>query len=392
MTATLEAPAVTTVTVALLDLDRAAKLLRVTLPSRPVSRELAAIRVSGRDGVVTFETFDFETGARVMAPMLGDDFGPVLVEGRALLDALKGAGLGVRAVARRTADVTLTVPTDGPVLLTGPTGARLTVPPMSGAHTALPALPVVDGPSVLVAADRFASAVASVAPGASRDDTLPLLTGIRFTFEDAAVRLLTTDRYRLHEATVVALGGTSTRPDPVLLRGSMLAKLVKLAPPLEEVQLAVGEDDGGRHVRARLSWPGVEVTVMAIEGDYPAVDRLWPSSADQTVVVDRMALLGAVKTVLPFVVRNIPVQLDFGPDNVTVHNRNVEAPMSAAPVQAAVACETDGVAFNPSFLVDTLEALDGPIVTLHVTHPNKPVEFTDGGPARVLLVPCRFGA
>ena len=392
MTATLEAPAVTTVTVALLDLDRAAKLLRVTLPPRSAPPETAGIRVAGRDGVVTFDTSDYETAARVMAPMLGDDFGPVVLEGRALLDAFKGAGLGVRTVARRTADVALTVPADGPVQLTGPTGAHLTVP-LAWQGDNLPALPTVTGPSVLVPADRFARAVASVASGASRDDTLPLLTGIRFTFEDAAVQLLTTDRFRLHEATVGTLSPTSTTPDPVLLRASMLAKLVKLAPPLEEVKVTVGDDNGGRNVRARLSWPGVEVTLLGMEGEYPAVQRLWPDNADQTVVVDRVALLTAVKTVLPFCVRNIPVQLDLGIDCVTVHNRNVEAPMSAAPVPAGVNVDgVDGVAFNPSFLVDTLEALDGGTVTLHITHPNKPVEFTDGGPARVLLVPCRFAA
>ncbi|PVU81324.1 hypothetical protein DDP54_15600 (plasmid) [Cellulomonas sp. WB94] len=401
MTATLEAPAVTTTArVSLLDLDRAAKLLRVTLPSRPIARETGGIRVTGRAGVVSLESFDYATGGRVLSRMDGDDFGPVVLEGRALLDAFKAAGLGVRAVARVTADVTLTVPADGPVQVHGPNGAQPTVARMHIDPDNLPDLPAVVGPSVTVDGDKLTRAAGAVAAGASRDVTLPLLSGARVTFTADTVQMVTTDRYRLHEATVPASPmSTADLPADVLLPAVLLHKLVKLVPAGEDVTVVVSVRDT-RDVWARLSWPGADVLLLSIDGDYPAVDRLWPDNPPHTAVVDRAALLAAVKTVQPFCERNMPVRLDFGIDCLTVHNGDTEAPMSAAPVQAGVQVDgMDGVAFNPSFLVDALEALDGPTVTLHMSDQVrqgaafvlKPVEFTDGGPARVLLVPIRFG-
>jgi DNA polymerase-3 subunit beta len=58
----------------------------------------------------------------------------------------------------------------------------------------LPALPTISG---TVAGDAFAQAVSQVIIAASKDDTLPILTGVRMEIEDDLITLLATDRYRL---------------------------------------------------------------------------------------------------------------------------------------------------------------------------------------------------
>ena len=49
----------------------------------------------------------------------------------------------------------------------------------------------------LVDSDVFAEAVSQVAVAAGRDDTLPMLTGVRLEIEDDLITLAATDRYRL---------------------------------------------------------------------------------------------------------------------------------------------------------------------------------------------------
>src|SRR3712207_9055489 len=61
-------------------------------------------------------------------------------------------------------------------------------------YPALPALPDETG---VIGADLFAEAVGQVAVAAGRDDTLPMLTGVRLEIEDDLVTLAATDRYRL---------------------------------------------------------------------------------------------------------------------------------------------------------------------------------------------------
>ena len=83
-------------------------------------------------------------------------------------------------------------------------GAAVTLT-CGNARFTLPTLPVEDYPSLpsmppsagTVDSDVFAEAVAQVAVAAGRDDTLPMLTGVRLEIEDETVTLAATDRYRL---------------------------------------------------------------------------------------------------------------------------------------------------------------------------------------------------
>src|SRR6185437_3692 len=61
-------------------------------------------------------------------------------------------------------------------------------------YPALPEMPAVAG---TIGADVFAAAVSQVAVAAGRDDTLPVLTGVRIEIEGDRVTLAATDRYRL---------------------------------------------------------------------------------------------------------------------------------------------------------------------------------------------------
>ena len=58
----------------------------------------------------------------------------------------------------------------------------------------LPAMPQLAG---TVAAEELAAAVAQVAVAAGRDDTLPMLTGIRMEIDGPRLTLAATDRFRL---------------------------------------------------------------------------------------------------------------------------------------------------------------------------------------------------
>src|SRR5918998_52711 len=83
-------------------------------------------------------------------------------------------------------------------------GPRLSIS-CGNARFSLPTLPVEDYPSLpvmpssagVVDSDVFAEAVGQVAVAAGRDDTLPMLTGVRLEIEDDRVTPAATDRYRL---------------------------------------------------------------------------------------------------------------------------------------------------------------------------------------------------
>ena len=94
----------------------------------------------------------------------------------------------------------------------------------------------------LVAADLFTEAVGQVAIAAGRDDTPPMLTGIRVEISGDKVVLAATDRFRLAvRAHLVDLG-----PDidaAVLVPAKTLAEAAKSVTPGSDVHLALGTGD-----------------------------------------------------------------------------------------------------------------------------------------------------
>src|SRR5439155_21331707 len=90
--------------------------------------------------------------------------------------------------------------TDGTRVQVACGSARFTLPTLPlDEYPSLPEMPEVAG---TLGSDAFAAAVSSVAVAAGRDDTLPVLTGVRIEIDGEGVTLAATDRYRLAVRTL----------------------------------------------------------------------------------------------------------------------------------------------------------------------------------------------
>ena len=110
--------------------------------------------------------------------------GSVLVSGRLLSDI-------TRALPAKPVDVSV----EGTRVSLTCGSARFSLPTMAVEdYPTLPALPDETG---VISSDLFAEAIGQVAVAAGRDDTLPMLTGIRVEISGEKVVLAATDRFRL---------------------------------------------------------------------------------------------------------------------------------------------------------------------------------------------------
>ena len=161
-----------------------------SLPARPPMQVLLGLLLEvERTSGLEISGFDYEVSSRVRLDATADEPGRVLVPGRLLADI-------VRSLPAQPVD--LRVEGTRVVLTCGP--ARFTLPTLPVEdYPALPAMPDVAG---TLGSDVFASAVAQVALAAGRDDTLPVLTGVRFEIEGDQLTLAATDRYRLAVRTL----------------------------------------------------------------------------------------------------------------------------------------------------------------------------------------------
>jgi DNA polymerase-3 subunit beta len=354
------------------------------LPNRPPVPVLAGVLLEAdSEGTLTMSAFDYEVSARVTVPADVSDAGRVLVSGRLLSDIARNLpGKPVDFVTEGT-KVNVTCGATRFTLLTMPVEEY-------------PALPVMPEASGTVAGDVFTQAVQQVSIAASRDETLPILTGIRVEIEGEQLTLLATDRYRLAMRTLPWRPTDPGQSSVALVRARTLSDVAKALGTSADVTFAL--TTGGATEMVGFEAGGRRTTSLLVDGDYPKVRALFPDSAPTYAVVGTQALTDAVKRVSLVAERNTPVRLTFTDGILTLEAGQGEDAQASEAVESQLVGEELSIAFNPQFLLDGLGALNTPLARLSFTQPTKPAVLSpqaepdgpDDSSYRYLLMPVRI--
>src|SRR5699024_7430059 len=160
-----------------------------------------------------------------------------------------------------------------------------------------------------VAADVFAEAIGQVTVAASKDDTLPLLTGVKVEISGETMTLMATDRYRLALRELTWNPATPGAEQTALLRGRTLHEVARSLSTGGSVDIALSDDADGTLIGFESG--GRRTTSTRVDGEYPPVRRLFPETTAITATVATGALIDAVKRVSLVAERNTPVRLSF---------------------------------------------------------------------------------
>jgi DNA polymerase III subunit beta len=371
-----------------------------SLPARPPVPVLAGLLLEAGDAGLTVSGFDYEVSARVELDAEVSEPGRALVSGRLLADITRslpprpvemvstGGGVGGQKV-------TLTCGNSRFTLLTLPDEDYPTLPDMPAATGTVPG-------------DVFAAAVGQVAVAAGRDDTLPVLTGIRVEIEDESVTLAATDRYRLAVRELQWTPEQTAASASALVPARTLTDTAKALAAADKVVVAlatggtgeglIGFDGGGRRTTTRL-----------LDGEFPKYRSLLPAESAGVATVETGPFIESVKRVSLVAERNTPVRLSFAEGMVTLDAGTGDEAQASETLEATLAGDPIAIAFNPGYLLDGLSALGRPHAQLAFTAPTRPAVLTgrpaagaDGGGAadaggaagvdryRYLLMPVRL--
>ncbi len=355
-----------------------------SLPTRPPVPVLAGLLLeAGADGTLVLSGFDYEVSARVEVPADVAEPGQALVSGRLLAD-----------ISRSLPDKPVDLAQDGNriVLTCGTTRFTLMTMPVDE-YPARPDMPAEAG---TVASDVFTEAVAQVTVAASRDETLPILTGVRMEIENSTVTLLATDRYRLAMRELAWRPSSSDASAVALVRARTLSEVAKTLGSGGDVTLALSA--GGSQELIGFAAGGRRTTSLLVDGDYPKVRSLFPAEAATYAVVETGPLVEAVRRVALVAERNTPVRLTFTEGQVTLEAGQGDDAQASEALEAALEGEEISIAFNPGFLLDGLQALTTAFVRLSFTQATKPAVLTGQSDAagdhdssyRYLLMPVRL--
>lgn len=353
-----------------------------TLPTRPSMPVLSGVLLVAEKDLLTLSSFDYEISARVQCSV------DVLTAGRTLVSG------------RLLADIAKSLPAE-PVNLKIE-GNRMLVECGRSSFT-LPTLPVEDYPSLPdmpdtagnVASDVFAQAVAQVAIAAGRDDTLPVLTGIRMEIDGANITLAATDRYRLAVRTFPWSPKKNSIELNTLVPAKILADSAKNMAGAATVSFAIASE-GERLIGFESE--GMRTTTRLLDGEFPKYRSLLPNESATRAVVDTQELLNAVKRVALVAERNTPIRMTFEGNDLNLRAGSGEDAQANETLGAVIDGDVIEIAFNPGFLVDGLNAIAAPKALFSFTQSTKPAVITglttDGKAVeddyRYLLMPIRL--
>ena len=247
-----------------------------------------------------------------------------------------------------------------------------------------PRLPDPAAGGVTIAVGALADALKQVIPAASHDDARPILTGVLMAAEAGGLRLVATDSYRLAVRdlpgqTVLAEGQT------VLVPSRALGELARLLSSQGEANLHLGQREAAFVVGQ------VRLTTRLIEGQYPPYRNLIPASLPNTLTVNRLAFLEALRRVKLLAKDSTPVRLKMSGESLELVAITQDVGQASEDIEATFQGSDVQVAFNPEFLMAGLELASGDTVTLQTTDPLKPalLRSPDRPDYLYLLMPVR---
>jgi DNA polymerase-3 subunit beta len=267
-----------------------------------------------------------------------------------------------------------------------------------------PSLPEPPAPTTLLPASSLVNALRQVVRAASNDDARPLLTGVLMAAEGTGIRLVATDSYRL-ALRDIEVGNEALSTTQILVPARALTELQRLSAlsvdakgpkgvpdnadgtkPGHMVGLSIGEHD------VTFTVGDVQVSTRLLDGNYPDYRQLIPAEYPNRLHVGKDSLLDALRRVRLVVRDNMtPVRLSMRQGGVDLTVVSQEVGDASETVDADFEGTDLTIAFNPTYLIDGVDAVMGDEVLLETIDASKPATVTGAEQSefRYLLMPVR---
>lgn len=325
-----------------------------TLAARTHLPALSGVHLDAADGGLTARTTDQEMSSVITIPAQVDEPGAALLPGR-YLSQLVGR--------LPEASVALSQVGDAVEIQAG--RATFQFRSLSAGDFPTIAPPAEDAPTASIASDAFARLVGQVSRAASTDDARPVLTGVQLRVADGVLTAAATDSYRL---AMRRLPWPDAFEGEALVPARALQEAARFGESANEVRVVLEE--------GRVSFSGGDRTLasLLIDGQFPNVAKLLPDSVETRVTIERPPLVEALQrlAIVGQGSTNTPLSLQFSDGSCELQISNQEIGSGAEALPASIDGDDLTIAFNPTYLLQGLEATGSTHVTFELTDGLKP--------------------
>ena len=346
------------------DLADAVAWVARSLPTRPTQPILRGMVFVAGDEGLEIAGYDYEVSTQIRIAAEISETGRFAVNGKLVSD-----------IVSKLPNKPIDMHYDGTKVLVTCGKSRFELPAMTlEDYPALPSVPAATG---TIDPQLFTEAIGQVAVAAGRDETLPMLTGIRMETEGNMVTMAATDRFRLAVRTFewnqIPEGNAE-----LLIPAKTLADTARSldAGSSEPVTLAFGDGSDGRAVGADgllgiLADPR-RTTTRLLDAEFPKFRPLLPKQHSSLASVRIDPLREAIRRVSLVADRGAQIRMDFSEGQVVLSAHGDEAGRAEEVIECGFVGEPLLIAFNPGYLSDGLSAIHTDRVVMGFTQPSRP--------------------
>ncbi|HEX3609739.1 MAG TPA: DNA polymerase III subunit beta [Solirubrobacterales bacterium] len=344
--------------------------------TRAATQSLSGILLTAGESGATLCATDLELGLKTTLDAQSDGPGSVLLPGRLLAELSRSLGDPEVEIKLREAERDVEIRSGG-------SSFHLRTLPSED----FPSFPEEEGEPLTIPAAALASTVDLVARAASRDDIRPVLTGVLVNASGSEMTMVATDSYRLavkRTELESAIGGELEANIPAKALRE-LGRIVS-ADGVEAVSVVLLRN------QAVFRAGEIVLNTRLIDGQFPNFRQLLPESYEHDVRLPRGEFLDVVRRVSQLAQRNAPLRLSFTVGELTVAASTPDVGDAEETMPAAFEGEPLEIGFNPDFLREGIESVEGDEVVLRLISPLRPglLQPVDNEDFRYLVMPIRL--
>jgi DNA polymerase-3 subunit beta len=346
------------------------------ISNRAATQSLSGILATASSDGVTLAATDLEMGLRTgLRAEVGEE-GSTLLPGRLLAEVSRSLGEGPVEIESRETERDVEIRSGG-------SSFHLRVLPADD----FPRFPEPQAEPLMIPAAALASTAELVARAASHDDMRPVLTGVLVSAAAHEMTMVATDSYRLAVKRTELEGGIGGELEANIPARALreLGRILS-AEEVEEVAVSLLSN------QAVFKAGAIILNPRLIDGQFPNFRQLLPESYEHDVRLPRSDFLDVTRRVSQLAQRNAPLRLSFAPGELTVAAETPDVGDAEETMPAAFEGEPLEIGFNPEFLKEGIESVEGEEVVLRLISPLRPglLQPVDNDDFRYLVMPIRL--
>jgi DNA polymerase-3 subunit beta len=356
------------------ELTRALSVVARAVSTRATVQVLGGVLLRASDGRMELSATDMELSLRLSVEAQVEGDGAVVAPGRLFVDLARLLPESEVVLEHR--------PEQGVLEVTcGPVSYKLN----TYSAEDFPKLPAVEGAQTFgVDTSAFLETVSRVARAASKDESRPVLTGVLVRFEAGKLIMAATDSYRM-SVKETELAQEAAAELEAIVPARALTELSRIAQDSGELQIGVQEN------HAVFGAGEVWLTTRRIDGQFPNYKQLLPETYEHEVALPREEFLEVVRRASVMAQRNSPLRLRFAEGEVTVSAQTQDVGEAKESLPVPFSGEPLEIGFNPEFLRDGLESVEGEEVALRLISPLRPgLLYSEPEDFSYLIMPIRL--